>query len=97
MKKLNQTFRKKNRPTDVLSFAEWEAPAPISARSRVGEIFVCWAVAQKQARDAGILARNELDMLVVHGVLHLFGYDHEGGGAEAKKMFSLQAKILSRL
>ncbi len=85
MKKLNHEYRNKNRATDVLSF---------TSIFDGGDVLVCLAVARRQAKENGILLGEELSRLTVHGILHLFGYDHEKSAAEAKKMFALQEKIL---
>ncbi len=97
MRKLNRRYRKKDRPTDVLSFSELEGQPIPSVHSRIGEVLLCWSVAQRQANESKTTARNEVEMLVVHGVLHLFGYDHEKDKRQAKSMFSLQNKILKSI
>jgi len=95
MRALNAGYRKKDRPTDVLSFSRLEGmPTP---HPEVGDILICWPVAQAQAKEYGLTVREELARLTVHGVLHLFGYDHETNARDAKKMFALQNKILRAL
>jgi rRNA maturation RNase YbeY len=97
IRRLNAQYRRKKRPTDVLSFSQLEGPSFPSAHPLVGEIFLCWEVARKQAKDWENTPRQEMRRLTVHGILHLFGYDHERGPREAKKMFSLQDRILARI
>jgi probable rRNA maturation factor len=89
-KKLNLKYRRKNRPTDVLSFELGEA-------GYLGELVICPQVVRKQAKAHGQLFREELGYMVLHGVLHLMGYDHERSQREAKVMFSLQDAIFERL
>jgi len=91
---LNLMYRHKDRPTDVLSFSQLEGPVMPSPHGHVGEVIVCWKICQAQAREQGVTQLEELQRLVVHGTLHLFGYDHETNEKDAKKMFGLQEKAL---
>ncbi|MGH9556181.1 MAG: rRNA maturation RNase YbeY [Terriglobales bacterium] len=70
MRRLNRTFRGKDRATDVLSF-----PAP--ANGAGGEVAVSASMAASHARLLGHSTRKELEVLILHGLLHLAGYDHE--------------------
>jgi probable rRNA maturation factor len=90
-KRLNRIFRKKNYPTDVLSFSTAENGVGL------GEIVVCPKVLQRQARDQGHSYRKELDYMVIHGFLHLIGYDHEKNKREELKMMTLQDKLFKKL
>jgi len=95
MEALNTRYRGKQRPTDVLSFARADAgrvPFP-----EIGDVVVCWPVIVAQAKTHGVTTSEELSRMAVHGVLHLFGYDHERGGAEAQRMFRLQERIVQSL
>lgn len=96
MKRLNGQFRGKPRPTDVLSFVH--EPTVVRARDGgfLGEIVLCYPIAKRQALRLGHSVRDELLFLIVHGVLHLFGYDHERA-IEAKRMFALQTRLLISL
>lgn len=87
MRRTNRIYRGKDQVTDVLSFALDE---------RSGELLLCYERASRQAKEIGHSTRSELTFLIIHGILHLFGYDHERP-AEAKKMFALQDKILARV
>ncbi|HEY7269560.1 MAG TPA: rRNA maturation RNase YbeY, partial [Dehalococcoidia bacterium] len=78
---LNRLYRGRDEPTDVLSFAASEVEvafvdspeeAPV-----LGEVVVCLPVAEKQSRDAGQPVAGEIAHLLVHGTLHILGYDHE--------------------
>ena len=89
MRKLNKTWRRKNRVTDVLSFE-------LNEDSLKGELILCYDQAVIQARQMKHSTRDELCFLIVHGVLHLWGFDHEKS-TDAKKMFPLQEKILRSL
>jgi len=81
MKKLNRIYRKKNRPTDVLSFNMNEGRL-------LGDVVVCPSVAKANARKYNVSFNAEISRLVAHGLLHLLGYDH------GKKMFKMQDKVL---
>ncbi|MBY0369768.1 rRNA maturation RNase YbeY [bacterium] len=93
IRKVNRQFRGKDKATDVLSFPAPEVPGSFAA----GDLLICPAVAKTQLKDFGTTYPEELERLVVHGVLHLFGYDHETNARDAKRMFALQEKILRSL
>lgn len=90
IKKLNKTYRGKNKPTDVLSFDPIEP-------DDLGELVLCPNVLRQQAKDHQLSYEIELGYMVIHGVLHLLGYDHEKSAKEAKRMFQLQDKVFETL
>jgi len=95
MQRLNGNYRKKDKPTDVLSFSRIEGiPTP---HPEIGDVILCWKIAKAQAIEFKTTMRDELCRLTIHGVLHLFGYDHETNQADARRMFALQNKILRSL
>jgi probable rRNA maturation factor len=74
--RLNKTYRKKAGPTDVLSFAMSEGePAPSKI---LGDVVISVERAEKQAIEIGVSLAEEVLRLLIHGVLHLCGYEHEG-------------------
>ena len=73
---LNRDYRGKDAPTDVLSFPVNDALA-IGPGRPLGDIVICMDVARQQAEEYGHSLERELAFLVVHGVLHLLGYNHE--------------------
>lgn len=85
-------------PTDVLSFPmdelrppqEQDAPEP----GLLGDVVICPAVSSKQAAAAGHSQRDELGVLLTHGILHLLGYDH-GEPDEERLMFGLQGQLVA--
>ena len=87
---LNQQFRQKDRPTDVLSF---EAIEP----SCLGEIVLAAEIIQQQAHQNQHSFFYEAGYLILHGILHLLGYEHERGGEKAKKMMELQDTAFEQL
>lgn len=92
-RRLNFEHRQKNYATDVLSFESMD-PAVL------GELVICPQVLKAQAREHGLSFRDELGYMLIHGVLHLLGYQHESGGKAASEMYHLQdscfEKMLSR-
>ena len=90
MKHLNSTFRGKNRLTDVLSFESDEPEV-------LGELAICPQVISAQAKEHGLKVREEMGYMILHGFLHLLGFDHEKSEKEAKKMFSLQDAVFETL
>ncbi|HEY1080431.1 MAG TPA: rRNA maturation RNase YbeY [Bdellovibrio sp.] len=88
--KLNKEFRGKDYATDVLSFDSMEP-------SSFGELILCPEVLKRQAKEHGLTYREELGYMLLHGILHLLGYDHETGEKDAKKMFSLQDAVFEKL
>lgn len=103
---LNREYRKKDRATDVLSFPQFD-PKEISGRSKkkvavpgpyLGDLVISTETTLKQAKEFGVTKRAELMRLVVHGVLHLCGYDHEKvPAAEAQRMRRRERYIRSKL
>lgn len=97
MHKINKHYRKKDRPTDVLSFSRLEGIRFPTPHPEVGDILICLPVAKSQAMEYETSLKCELQRLTIHGVLHLFGYDHEKNRKEEIRMFRLQDKILESL
>ena len=101
---LNRTYRSKNEPTDVLSFymiPEAKQPeetfiTPPDNVKHIGEVVISYPQALKQAREAKHTVKNEIAVLLVHGILHLLGYDHEEL-EEEQKMKPREAAILNRI
>lgn len=95
----NFQYRGKNRPTDVLAFSRMDSSLNrFKFENRdLGDVLICWSVAKKQALLYETSIEEELSRLTIHGILHLFGYDHEVNLTEEKKMFRLQNKILKSL
>ena len=91
LKGLNRDFRGKDKPTNVLSF-----PAGANADGYRGDIAIAYGVTFAEAQASGKRFADHASHLVVHGVLHLAGYDHEKA-RDAKLMEPLEVKILGRL
>ncbi len=95
MTELNFQYRGKKKPTDVLSFASQEGDGGVRSDDW-GDVFVCLPQVKRQAREYGVPWKKEFYRMSIHGVLHLFGYDHMEE-KDAKKMFRLQEKFLSTM
>jgi len=93
MRRLNATFRGKDRTTDVLSFPAGGGPDP-GSRRLLGEIAISLPQAARQARAAGHPLAREARILLIHGYLHLLGYDHE---VDDGTMLRLQGKLVVKL
>lgn len=88
---LNQQFRDKAGPTNVLSF-----PAPVGPEDHLGDIALAYGVCAREAVEQGKTLAAHLQHLVAHGVLHLVGYDHQTE-AEAEDMEALEREIVANL
>ena len=100
MRWLNHRFRGNNRSTDVLAFALREARIPVvshGVESLLGEIVISIPTALRQAKDGRRSLDEEIVALLIHGALHLCGYDHERGRAEALRMQHKERMVRRRL
>ncbi|ANC54779.1 MAG: putative rRNA maturation factor [Brevundimonas sp.] len=91
VRELNGRFRDKDKPTNVLSF-----PAPENALPHLGDIVLAYGVCATEAETQGKTLADHLSHLVVHGVLHLLGRDHEDD-AEAEEMEAEEREILAKI
>lgn len=99
IQKVNKKTRQHDRPTDVLSFASAEEVrrlTPKGAEVDLGEIIICPQYATREAKRRSIDPREELIRLLVHGVLHIEGYDHAAEKEEAR-MFALQEQLVAKV
>ena len=99
IRKINADYRKKDYPTDVISFAYREQPFPeIKEENEVlGDIYISAEKAKEQAEEIGHSINDEFARLLVHGILHLIGYDHEKGKKEERRMQEMEDYILERI
>lgn len=94
MTRLNEQYRGIEGPTDVLSFGcDDPCPTPGDEPITLGDVVIAPAVAEKQAVELGHSVEHELDVLLVHGILHLLGYDHEADD-DSGAMAAREAAIL---
>lgn len=99
IRQLNRDYRGRDRPTDVLSFPMSETVETEDGGTLflLGDVVVSLPAAIRQAGEYGWTPAEEIARLVVHGTLHLLGYDHEEDAAEAEIMRRREEKILRRM
>ena len=86
MRKLNRQFRGKNYATDVLSFPAQPEVFEKDLKASLGEVVISLDRAAAQARENGLTFTNEMQQLILHGLLHLCGYDHESDHGEMNRL-----------
>jgi len=91
---LNKEYRGKDKPTNVLSFP-FEAPPGVNANI-LGDLVICAPVVRREAQEQGKTESSHWAHMVVHGMLHLQGYDHEND-ADAEEMESREVSIMKQL
>lgn len=95
IREINKQWRGKDKPTDVLSFPQEET---IGYKYKVlGDVIISLPYAKKQAKKIGFTFKEEVLRLLIHGILHLLGYDHERSEEDEKIMFDLQDKIFENI
>ena len=95
MRNLNRTYRQRDYATDVLAFPMEDVSH--SPRAFVGDVVICIPVALSQAARWGNTPDEELLRVLIHGILHLLGYDHETTEREARRMKRKEHAIFHRL
>lgn len=96
MRTLNRDWRGKDRPTDVLSFAQRDGDAG-APEQMLGDVVISVDTARRQAAERGESLVRESERLLIHGVLHLLGYDHEVSVQEARRMQRRERALAQRL
>jgi rRNA maturation RNase YbeY len=105
---LNKEWREIDAPTDVLSFPQMDEDEEEAedggcgylmpgGHALLGDVIISVETAARQAAERGHSVEEEIQVLLVHGLLHLLGYDHEEGGAEAAAMAAEEARVLGRM
>jgi probable rRNA maturation factor len=106
IKKINKDYRKKNKPTDVISFAYRENPFHIKSvgannysplQETLGDIYISLEKALENANAYGATFPEEMRRLIAHGILHLIGYDHERSRKDKKIMQDKEEEIFNYL
>lgn len=92
IRELNRTYRGKDKPTDVLSFPFGER---VGKYTLLGEIVISVQTAKRQAQELNHSLEEEIKRLLVHGFVHLLGYDHELGPEEERKFKEVEERLLS--
>jgi len=93
---LNAHWRGKDRPTNVLSFP-MAAPEEVATAPMLGDIVLARGVCAAEAAEKGIAIADHAAHLVVHGTLHLLGYDHETSDEDAEEMETIERRALASL
>ncbi len=97
IRKINKKFRGKDKPTNVLSFQIWPDPSALPPTIiPAGDLVFAFETIEREALENDISFKHHLTHLMIHGFLHLFGYDHMND-AEAEIMEALEAKILKKM
>lgn len=97
IRSLNHQYRGIDKPTDVLSFSQLEGNTIPHEHGPLilGDVVISLDRAREQAKDLNVSVEEELRRLLIHGLLHLMGYDHEGSVAQAKKMKEMEDRLNS--
>lgn len=93
IRRLNRQYRHRDNPTDVLSFPLADAVCPFL----LGDVIISVETASRQAADRGVGLAEELQSLLIHGILHLVGYDHEVSTSAARRMRRKERELKARL
>ena len=92
---LNQTYLNRKGPTNVIAFAMREGAYADISPQLLGDVVISIETAYREGQEAGIDPLKRFDQLLVHGILHLFGFDHETGEGDAAKMEEMSEKLLN--
>ena len=93
-RKLNKQYRQQDKPTNVLAFPASLVGLPHDEHDLLGDLIICGPLVEQEAAEQGKSAAGHWGHLLVHGMLHLLGYDHETSG-QAAKMESMEKRILA--
>lgn len=91
MRALDKKYRHKDKVTDVLSFGDWQE------KDFLGEIVLCLPQIKRQAAQYGVSVKEELARMLIHGLLHLQGWNHERSRVEEKKMLKKQEELVKQI
>ncbi len=94
---LNRRFRDKDAPTNVLSFPMQEGEFSDITPGLLGDVVISLDTARAEALETGISTDERMSQLLIHGILHLMGFDHELGEDQARKMEEKSLELLRRI
>jgi probable rRNA maturation factor len=94
---LNLEYRARDHPTNVLAFPMREGEDTHLHPDLLGDVIISTETAEREAHHRGVTLGEEMALLLVHGILHLIGYDHEGDSKKAAAMEAKEQEILSRI
>jgi probable rRNA maturation factor len=95
IRELNERYLKVNRPTNVISFPMAQGEFSEINPQLLGDVVISVETATKEAQESGLSLEEEIAFLLIHGILHLMGYDHTRGGRQ--RMTVAQERLFSRL
>src|SRR3990167_2986326 len=93
----NRDYRKQDKPTDVLAFPMLEGIGGNLHPYFLGDVMISLETAQKEAAEFGRSLPDQILVLLIHGILHLLGYDHERGSQEARRMRRRERLLFARI
>jgi len=97
LQELNRTYRHKDRPTNVLAFPQSQTYVGEPASTMLGDVIVSLPTAAREAHDLNQSLEERVVYLLLHGILHLLGYEHEGPAAQRRRMEALEQEVLAHL
>jgi probable rRNA maturation factor len=97
IKDLNSKYLNRDYPTDVMSFSMREGEFPTLNENMLGDVVVSLDNAREYAQKKGVSIEDEVIYLLIHGILHLLGYDHEKEGSDAHKMELKEKELYNML
>ena len=97
IEELNKRYLNRPGPTNVIAFPMKEGGFSEITPQLLGDVVISIQTAQREAKQAGISVETRFEQLLVHGILHLFGFVHEKNENEARKMEAMSADLLKRI
>lgn len=97
IQRLNKTYRSKDKPTNVLAFPMQEGRFSDITPGLLGDVVISCETALKEADNAGISLKERMSQLLIHGILHLMGFDHETSRSDATKMEDKSLSLLRKI
>jgi len=97
IRRLNRDYRGQDRATDVLAFAMREGRRAPGDAAVLGDVVISLDTAARQARQRGVATADEVRVLLIHGILHLLGYDHERSALAARRMKGMERHLRAAL
>ena len=97
IQQLNKTYRGIDKPTNVLAFPMQEGQFADIIPGLLGDVVISCETALNEANDANITLLERMSQLLIHGILHLIGFDHETGPADSRKMEEKSLELLRKL
>jgi len=94
---INRTYLKRDRPTNVMAFPMLEGPFQKIHPQVLGDVVISIETAYRDAKKEGMALEDEILFLLIHGILHLLGYDHEGSAVQARRMRDKERELFAAL